>query len=270
MKGRVLIVAGSDSGGGAGIQADIKTVTALGGYAATAITALTAQNTLSVAGIMAVPPDFVALQCRMVLEDLGADAIKTGMLLSAGIIEALADLLDECGKHIPLVVDPVMVSTSGAILLDPDAILLLKQRLLVSADLITPNLPEAMVLAGLPEIRNINDMRHAASLIGRLGPKAVLIKGGHLEGDTVTDLLSTKDGEVVYQSPRIHTLNTHGTGCTLAAAIATSLAQGYALHDAVARARRYLELAILGAPGFGRGHGPMNHGHTARPFHPFP
>ncbi len=266
MRGRVLIVAGSDSGGGAGIQGDIKTVAALGGYATTAITALTAQNTLGVFGVFPVNPDFVAQQMRVVLADIGADAIKTGMLHTAAVIEAIADVFDERGIGIPLVVDPVMVAKSGAHLLDPDAVLALKQRVLPHAEIVTPNLPEAMVLTGMSEIRDLADMRHAAELIRSLGARTVLIKGGHLESDTIIDLLSTDDDEIVFQSSRIHTPHTHGTGCTLASAIATSLAQGYPLRDGVARARAYLEQAILTAPGHGHGHGPLNHGHTVRLF----
>jgi hydroxymethylpyrimidine/phosphomethylpyrimidine kinase len=261
-----LIVAGSDSGGGAGIQGDIKTVTALGGYAATAVTALTAQNTLSVFRVVPVNPEFVAEQMRVVLEDIGADAIKTGMLHTAEVIEAVADVFDERGIGIPLVVDPVMVSKSGALLLDSDALLALKRRVLVRAEIVTPNLPEAMALTGMSEIRDLADMRHAGELIRSLGPRTVLIKGGHLESDTVFDLLSTDDGEVVFQSARIHTPHTHGTGCALASAIATSLAQGYPLQGAVTRARAWLEQAILTAPGHGHGNGPLNHGHTVQPF----
>ncbi len=266
MTGRVLIVAGSDSGGGAGIQGDIKTVTALRGYAATAITALTAQNTRGVFRVLPVSPEFVAQQMRLVLEDIGADVIKTGMLHSAAVIEAAAQVIAELGGGIPLVVDPVMVSKSGAFLLDPEAVHALKQLLLVNAELATPNVPEAMVLTGMDRILDLADMRHAATLIRSLGPRAVLIKGGHMEGEIVTDLLSTDNGDEVFQSPRLHTPHTHGTGCTLASAIATSLAQGLAMHDAVARARAYLEQAILTAPGLGHGHGPLNHGHTVAEF----
>ncbi|MEI7608175.1 MAG: bifunctional hydroxymethylpyrimidine kinase/phosphomethylpyrimidine kinase [Rhodospirillaceae bacterium] len=266
MRGRVLVVAGSDSGGGAGIQGDIKTITALGGYAATAITALTAQNTRGVFGVLPVPPEFVAQQMRLVLEDIGADALKTGMLHSAAVIEAVAAVVEELGIGIPLVVDPVMVSKSGAPLLDPDAVQALKQTLLVRAELATPNIPEAMVLTGMDGIRDLAEMRHAAALILSLGPRAVLIKGGHMEGEILTDLLSWEDGEDVFQSPRLHTPHTHGTGCTLASAIAASLALGFGLRDAVVRARGYLQQAILTAPGFGHGHGPLNHGHTVAPF----
>ncbi len=266
MRGRVLIVAGSDSGGGAGIQGDIKTVTALQGYAATAITALTAQNTQGVFRVLPVSPDFVAQQMRLVLEDLGADAIKTGMLHSVAVIEAVAAVIGDLGIGIPLVIDPVMVSKSGAFLLDPEAIHALKHLLLVDADLVTPNVPEAMVLTGMDDIRDLAGMRRAAGLIRSLGPRAVLIKGGHMDGETVTDLLFSEEGEAVFQSPRLHTPHTHGTGCTLASAIATSLAQGLGLRDAVARARAYLEQAIVTAPGIGHGHGPLNHGHTVAAF----
>ncbi len=262
----MLIAAGSDSGGGAGIQADIKTVSALGGYAATAITALTAQNTRGVFAVLPVAPDFVARQMRLVLEDIGADALKTGMLHSAAVIEAVAAVIEELGNGIPLVVDPVMVSKNGAPLLDPDAVHALKQLLLVRAEIATPNVPEAMVLTGMDGIRDLAEMRHAAELIRSFGPRAVLIKGGHMEGETVTDLLSWEDGEQIFRSPRLHTLHTHGTGCTLASGIAVSLAQGLAMGEAVARARAYLKRAIETAPGFGHGQGPLNHGHTVAPF----
>jgi hydroxymethylpyrimidine/phosphomethylpyrimidine kinase len=261
MRGRVLIVAGSDSGGGAGIQADIKAVTALRGYAATAITALTAQNTMGVFGIMPVPPEFVARQMRVVLEDIGADAIKTGMLNTPEVIEAIAGVLDELGQDIPLVVDPVMVAKGGAQLLDPDASHALQRRLLPLAEVITPNIPEAQVLSGL-EIFDVDDMRHAANLILSYGPKAVLIKGGHMDGETVTDLLVTNDGEEIFTSRRIDTVHTHGTGCALASAVATGLAQRLTLPEAVTRARNYVDQAIRQAPGYGKGHGPLNHAWT--------
>ncbi|HYD65807.1 bifunctional hydroxymethylpyrimidine kinase/phosphomethylpyrimidine kinase [Azospirillum sp.] len=265
MKGRVLIVAGSDSGGGAGIQADIKAVSALNGYAATAITALTAQNTTGVYGIYPVDPAFVAQQMRVVLEDIGADAIKVGMLASAAVIEAVAGEYEERAINIPLVVDPVMIAKGGHALLESEAELTLKKRLLPLADLVTPNVPEAEALADI-EIRDLADMRRAAQLIRTFGPKAVLLKGGHMEGELVQDLLVTEDGEEVFESPRVHTPHTHGTGCTLASAIATGLAQGLGGRDAVARARAYLMQAILTAPGIGHGHGPLNHLHTVRPF----
>ncbi len=270
MKGRVLIIAGSDSGGGAGIQGDIKTVTALGGYAATAITALTAQNTQGVFGIHEVPEDFIASQIRLVLDDIGADVIKTGMLHKASVINTVADVLEDY-PGIPLVIDPVMVSTSGAPLLQPDAIELLKKRLIPKAALVTPNVPEANLLreAGKPgsrEIRTSADMRIAGEALIALGAGNVLVKGGHLEEDTVTDILVSKlpgfpaSRLLEFSSARIHTPHTHGTGCALASAIATGMAQGLPLRDAVERARNYVQEAIRTAPGFGKGHGPLNHG----------
>jgi hydroxymethylpyrimidine/phosphomethylpyrimidine kinase len=265
MKGRVLIVAGSDSGGGAGIQADIKTVCALGGYAATAITALTAQNTLGVHGVFPVDPAFVARQIRVVLQDIGADAIKIGMLGTTAIIDAVADEYEIRAINIPLVVDPVMVAKSGHFLLESEAVMTLRKRLLPYADLVTPNLPEAEALTDLV-IRDVDDMRRAAELILTFGPKGVLLKGGHLDSETVSDLLMTEEGEELFQSPRIHTPHTHGTGCTLASAVATGLAQGMTVRDATRRARAYVEKAIATAPGFGHGHGPLNHMHTVRPF----
>ncbi len=260
MNGRVLIVAGSDSGGGAGIQADIKTVTALGGYAATAVSALTAQNTRGVFGVHPVPPEFVAQQMRLILEDIGADAIKTGMLPSAAVIEAVADMIETHAAGVPLVVDPVMVAKGGARLLETDAVAALKRRLIVCATVLTPNLPEAEALSGM-EIRDANDMVHAARALLTLGPDAVLLKGGHLDSDTVTDILATAEGLQTFHSERIVTTSTHGTGCTLASAIAAGLAQKLDLITAVVRAREYVRAAIASAPGYGQGHGPLNHGH---------
>jgi len=260
MKGRVLIIAGSDSGGGAGIQADIKTVTALGGYAATAVSALTAQNTTGVFGVYPVPPEFIAQQVKLVLDDIGADAIKIGMLHSASVIDAVADVIDTIDRDIPLVVDPVMVAKGGARLLETDAIAALKRRLLVRATIVTPNLPEAEALSGL-DIRDANDMAHAARALLTLGADAVLLKGGHLQSDTVTDILATADGLQTFHAERIQTTSTHGTGCTLASAIATGLAQKLEIREAVARARAYVRKALATAPGYGKGHGPLNHAH---------
>ncbi len=260
MNGRVLILAGSDSGGGAGIQADIKTVTALGGYAATAITALTAQNTRGVFGIHPVPPDFVAQQARLVLEDIGADALKTGMLHTAAVIDAVADVIEELAPKTPLVLDPVMVAKGGARLLDADAVAALKRRLIVRATVLTPNIPEAEALSGMT-IRDVQDMRHAATALLTLGPDAVLLKGGHLESAMTNDVLASAEGLEIFESPRIQSTSTHGTGCTLASAIATGLAQGLDIAMAVTRARSYLRRAIETAPGFGSGHGPLNHAH---------
>lgn len=263
--GRVLIVAGSDSGGGAGIQADIKAVSALGAYAATAIAALTAQNTQGVFGVLPVDPAFVALQMKLVLEDIGADAIKLGMLGTAPVIEAVAAEIEERAINLPLVVDPVMVAKSGHFLLEPDAVVSLRRRILPHADLVTPNLPEAQALTDV-EVRDLDSMRRAAEMILTFGPKAVLLKGGHLEGDELLDLLLTEDGEFLFRGRRHHTPHTHGTGCTLASAIAAGLAQGMSVRDAVDRGRRYVETAILTAPGFGHGHGPLNHLHTVSAF----
>lgn len=265
MQARVLIVAGSDSGGGAGIQADLKTVTCLGGYAATAITALTAQDTRAVHGIHEVPPGFLRLQMEVVLRDLGADAIKLGMLHRADIIEVVADVLAELAPGIPVVADPVMVAKSGDSLLEDSAFRALRARILPLARVLTPNLPEAERLLGR-RIAGIGDMAGAARELLALGPAAVLLKGGHLEGDRLVDVLASAEGIARFESERIRTGNTHGTGCTLASAVATGLAQGLGLEAAVARARAYVREAILRAPGLGGGHGPLGHGHTVRPF----
>lgn len=252
---RVLTIAGSDSGGGAGIEADVKTIGALGGYACTTITALTAQNTLGVAALHVPPPDFVALSMRTVLEDIGADAIKTGMLVNAEIIATVAAGLP---AGVPFVLDPVMVATSGAVLLREDAVAALRALLVPMATLLTPNLPEAAKLTGLPVATQDERVAAARALLAQ-GARAVLMKGGHDDGPLVVDLLVTPAGVEHFDNPRIVTRNTHGTGCTLAAAIATGLAQKMTLPDAVGRARRYLQRAIETAPGLGAGHGPVNH-----------
>jgi hydroxymethylpyrimidine/phosphomethylpyrimidine kinase len=265
VQGRVLIVAGSDSGGGAGIQADIKTVTALGGYGATAVTALTAQNTEGVFGVVAIDPAFIKQQMDVVLRDIGADAIKTGMLHTAQVIDAVVDTLDQLAPGVPLVADPVMVAQSGDSLLDPDAVATLLRRLVPRATVLTPNVPEAEALTGRP-IGDLAAMEAAGRALLDLGAQAVLVKGGHMDGPVVTDVLVTIEGVRRFESPRIHTAHTHGTGCTLASAIATGLAQGLALEPAVVRARAYLTEAIRQAPGLGHGSGPVNHGHTVRRF----
>jgi hydroxymethylpyrimidine/phosphomethylpyrimidine kinase len=261
MKGRVLIAAGSDSGGGAGIQADIKTVTALGGYAATAITALTAQNTMGVFGVVPVEPAFIRQQMELVLGDIGADCVKTGMLHSAAVIGTVAEVLERMAPGVPLVVDPVMVAKGGAALLEDEAVTALRGRLLPIAALVTPNVPEAEALTGLA-ITDLDAMKSAAERLLAMGAKAALVKGGHLPGDTVRDVLLAADGVHILEGARIETRHTHGTGCTLASAIATGLAQGLPLRAACERARAYLVEAIRTAPGFGRGHGPLNHAHT--------
>lgn len=265
MTARILIIAGSDSGGGAGIQADLKTVAALGGYAATAITALTAQNTRGVFGIHPVPVDFVVQQITLVLEDIGADALKTGMMGSPDLIEAVADTLARHAPGVPLVVDPVMVAKGGHPLLDPAAESALRNHLVPRATVLTPNVPEAEVLSGRT-IGSLNEMTEAGQALLALGPSAVLMKGGHLPGDPVTDLLVTRDGVHRFDGPRVHSQATHGTGCTLASAVACGLGQGRPLPEAIARARAFVRRAMETAPGLGHGHGPMNHGHTVAPF----
>jgi hydroxymethylpyrimidine/phosphomethylpyrimidine kinase len=260
VNGRVLVVAGSDSGGGAGIQADIKTVTALGGYAATAITALTAQDTQTVHGIHEVPPAFVGLQMEVVLADIGADCIKTGMLASPAILWTVVDVIARLAPDTPLVVDPVMAAKGGAALVQPETVDVIRSKLLPRATVLTPNIPEAAMLAGRP-ITGAKDAQDVGRELLALGPKAVLMKGGHLEGPKVVDLLITEKRAIRMESPRIPTPHTHGTGCTLASGIATGLAQGLALEAAAQRARDYLMEAIRTAPGLGTGHGPVNHGH---------
>lgn len=261
MEGRVLVVAGSDSGGGAGLQADIKTVTALGGYAATAVTALTAQNTVGVQEIHDIPAAFVTSQMGCILSDIGADCIKTGMLHTREVIDTVVDFYEGKASHLPLVVDPVMVAKDGTELLQQDTSQTLKARLILRATLLTPNIPEAIALTGL-SISSLEEMEHAATMLLTLGPKAVLLKGGHLEGSVVRDILVTEQDLEMFDSPRIQTRHTHGTGCTFASAIAVGIAQGLTIRDAVVRGREYLRKAIETAPGYGAGHGPLNHAHT--------
>ena len=258
LKGRVLIIAGSDSGGGAGIQADLKTVTALGGYATTAITALTAQDTNAVHGVMPVSDAFIEQQIRVVLKDIGSDAIKTGMLPNAGVIRLVTRLLREMAPQAPIIVDPVMVAKGGDRLMDLEAVAELKRSLLLDAYLVTPNIPEAEILSGMA-IHNVADMKHAAMVLRTMGTAQVLIKGGHLRGDQIHDVLATDEGVTEFISGRIISPHTHGTGCTLASAIATLLAQGVPLSSAVEQARHYVREAIIHAPGLGQGHGPLNH-----------
>lgn len=253
---KILIIAGSDSGGGAGIQADIKAVTMFGGHAMTAITAITAQNTLSVDGIMAVPADMVLKQIDMVAEDLGIDAVKIGMIGSPETADALAERLARL--DVPVVFDPVMVASSGAELADQATIEAFR-RLMAVSRLITPNAPELEVLSSRT-IQTVEDMEDAALALCRDAGLAVLAKGGHIKGTVVTDTLVEPGGTVTrWESARVETLNTHGTGCTLASAIATGVGQGRGLPDAVGRAREYVQRAIAEAPGFGSGHGPIGH-----------
>jgi hydroxymethylpyrimidine/phosphomethylpyrimidine kinase len=259
-RGRVLAIAGSDSSGGAGIQADIKTITALGGYAATAITALTVQNTMGVSAVHRVPLDIITGQISAVLDDIGADAIKTGMLASAGVIEAVVSALDAAGAQaIPVIVDPVMVAASGDRLADDSALAAIRALLAPRAALITPNIPEAEALTGLT-ITDLDGQRAAAEALLKAGARAVLVKGGHMEGGDVIDLLLTRNGMRLFTRPRLRTRHTHGTGCTLASGIAALVAQGLAMDRAVEQAGDYLHEAIRQAPGFGQGSGPVHHG----------
>ncbi len=252
---RVLTIAGSDSGGGAGIQADLKAITVLGGYGLSVLTALTAQNTVGVEAVHLVPPDFVAAQIDAVLGDIGADGAKTGMLATAEIIEIVAAKVEEYDLA-PLVVDPVMVAKSGDSLIDQAAKEALKDKLLPLATLITPNLPEAEELTGR-KIDSEEDMREAARALADLGATNVLIKGGHLEGEPV-DILYDSRRFRRFPGYRVETKNSHGTGCTLSAALATLLAQGLELDEAVARAKSFITKAIAAGLPLGRGHGPTN------------
>ncbi|MDQ7033106.1 MAG: bifunctional hydroxymethylpyrimidine kinase/phosphomethylpyrimidine kinase [Desulfonauticus sp.] len=253
----VLTIAGSDSGGGAGIQADLKTISLLGGYGASVITALTAQNTCGVFGIEPVSAEFVGKQLEAVLDDLPIDSLKTGMLFSKDIIEKVAEILEQ--KGLPLVVDPVCVSQSGHKLLQDEAVLSLKQRLFPLATIVTPNLPETEVFTGiLPQ--NKDDFFRAAEVFFASGSKAVLIKGGHSQDAEVRDFLFLASGErLEFCSPRLKTTNNHGTGCTLSAAIATFLGLGFSLAESVCRAREFLLLALRAAYPLGKGNGPVNH-----------
>jgi hydroxymethylpyrimidine/phosphomethylpyrimidine kinase len=253
----VLTIAGSDSGGGAGIQADLKTITMLGGYGASVITALTAQNTAAVTGIHAPSAKFVALQLKTVLDDIRIDAAKTGMLFSAPIIEALAALLEK--KTFPLVVDPVCVATSGGKLLQDDAVEAMVDRMFPLADLLTPNLPEAELFTGM-RIESREDVFLAGKLLLKMGPKAVLIKGGHTDSLAVTDWYMTPGADPIpFMQRRVDTDCTHGTGCTLSSAIATGLARGLDMGAAILRGQEYLNLALRAAFRLGEGGGPVNH-----------
>ena len=255
---RLLVIAGSDSSGGAGIQADIKTADAFGVYAMTAITAVTAQNTRSVSAIQAVSPKIVVAQIEACLKDIGADAIKIGMLGSVALVRAVAAAIAGPAKKIPVVLDPVMVSTSGSKLLADGAVAALKRDLLPLASIVTPNLPEARALVGLKGT-SFKQAEAAGRALMALGAKSALIKGGHATRATVDDVLVWEHGTEVLGYPRIKTKHTHGTGCTYATAIACGLAQGLSLPLAVGRAREYVQAAIETAPGFGKGHGPLNH-----------
>ena len=247
---RVLVVAGSDSGGGAGIQADIKTITMLGGHAMTAITAITAQNTLGVQAVMPVPAELVVTQMRSCLDDIGADAVKIGMIGSAETAHAVADVLQ--GLGVPIVFDPVMVATSGSVLADAATIAAFG-RLMALASVVTPNLPELEALGGEEAV-----LAHSCH---------VVVKGGHVEGDWIIDRLLSPGGEIArMEDKRIDTEDTHGTGCTFASALACGLAQAMPIEDAFRRAIRFVRIALLDAPGLGQGHGPIGHALGLAPF----
>ena len=263
MTARVLIVAGSDSGGGAGVQADIKACTALGAYAATAITAVTVQDTRAVHAVHAVPPDVIAAQMRVVLDDIGADVVKLGMIGGLAAGEAILSALP---SDVPLVLDPVLVATSGDALGDGETATLIRERLVPRAAIVTPNAPELAALTRR-DVRDADEAEAAARALLDRGAGAVLAKGGHLSGEAMTDLLVMPEGTIRIEHPRLETTSTHGTGCTLASALAASLAQGRSLKDAARRAVAYVTAAIRHAPrlgpglgpGLGRGHGPLNH-----------
>jgi hydroxymethylpyrimidine/phosphomethylpyrimidine kinase len=253
---RALTIAGSDSGGGAGIQADLKTFSALGVFGMTAITAVTVQNTLGVSGYEALSPRTVGDQIRAVATDIGVDAAKTGMLANAAIVHAVADAVSETGIG-TLVVDPVFVSKHGHLLLEEEAVAALRERILPLATIVTPNLPEAGGLAGI-EVSVREDMRRAADAILELGPRAVLVKGGHLEGPSAADLFVVDGEEAWLEAERIDTPNTHGTGCTLSAAIAAHLARGDDLATSVRAGKAFVTEAIRHALAIGGGIGPVD------------
>lgn len=260
---RVLSIAGSDSGGGAGIQADLKTFSALGCFGMTAITALTAQNTCGVRAIHGVPPQMLRDQIDAVMEDIGADAVKIGMLHSPDIVRTVAEAIERHAMK-NVVFDPVMVATSGAVLIDNTAVDVLVRELFPRVAVITPNLDEAALLVGRP-LSSAQDMERAALELLEKGARAVLLKGGHLPGDTVIDLLVTQQGDKLWmQAPRIHSPNTHGTGCTLSSAMAAYLAMGASLVDAVQHAREFVRAALQAGAQVrtGKGSGPLNHGHA--------
>jgi hydroxymethylpyrimidine/phosphomethylpyrimidine kinase len=253
----VMTIAGSDSGGGAGIQADLRTFAAHGVFGTSAVTAVTAQNTLGVVAWLAMPADLVTAQIEAVVGDIGADAVKTGMLASAAIVEAVGAAIE--ALELPqVVVDPVMIAKGGDALLDDDAVAAMRAELLPRAHVVTPNVPEAEVLSGMT-IRTLADMHAAAERILRMGPRVVLLKGGHLDGPTSVDVVCTAGERFEISRLRIETRHTHGTGCTLASAIAANLALGLPDRDAIEAARDYLDGAIRHAPGIGKGHGPLNH-----------
>jgi hydroxymethylpyrimidine/phosphomethylpyrimidine kinase len=265
VKGRVLIVAGSDPSGGAGVQADLKTATALGAYGAAAITALTVQNTTGVFAVRQVAPEFIAAQIAAVLDDIGADAVKIGMLGDAPAARAVARTLEERAAGLPVVLDPVLVATSGDALAGAGVADVILSELAPLARVVTPNANELGALTGLPVATAAQARLAARALRARIGAAAVLAKGGHVGGDEIVDLLVTKAGETEFKNPRIDCGAIHGAGCTLATAIACGLAQGASLDAAVGRASAYVHAAIRTAPRLGAGARPLNHVDGARP-----
>jgi hydroxymethylpyrimidine/phosphomethylpyrimidine kinase len=257
IKTKILIIAGSDSSGGAGIQADIKTVTALGSYAMTAITAITAQNTLGVKKIIPIPINNVQKQMTMILDDIGANAVKIGMLHNANIIKCVYSVLKKY-KLKNIVLDPVMAAKGGTKLINNNSVRYLKKLLLPLCNLITPNIPEAEVLTGY-SISNKEDMIKAAKKILNMGPKNVLLKGGHLKNKMIFDILATKKEIKIFKKRKIRTKNTHGAGCTLSSALATCLSQKKNIVKSCEISLRYVDKAIASAPGYGKGFGPLNH-----------
>lgn len=255
---RALTIAGSDSGGGAGIQADLKTFQELGVYGMSVLTALTAQNTQGVHGVYAIPPEFIAQQIDAVLTDIGCDAVKTGMLFDSNIIEMVAHKLKEHNVR-NYVLDPVMIAKGGAPLLLQEAVEAVKEHLLPLATVVTPNLPEAEVLTGMKEIKTREQMEEAARMLHDWGAQNIVVKGGHSEEEVATDLLYDGREFIELSSVRFHTQHTHGTGCTFAAAIASGLASGKTVHTAVEQAKRFITAAIGNPLGIGHGHGPTNH-----------
>jgi len=256
-KSKVLIIAGSDSSGGAGIQADIKTVTALGSYAATAITAVTAQNTKSVKKIISIPTDIVQKQITMVLDDIGVNAVKIGMLHNIDIIKNVYKTLKKY-KSKNIVLDPVMTAKSGVRLVSNNSIKYLKKLLIPICTLVTPNIPEAEILTG-HSISNKEDMIKAAKTILNMGSKNVLLKSGHLKNKMIFDILATQKGIKIFKKRKILTRNTHGTGCTLSSALATYLSQKKNIVQSCKKSLNYVDKAIVSAPGYGKGFGPLNH-----------
>lgn len=251
-----LTIAGSDSGGGAGIQADIKTFQELGVFGTTAITALTDQNTLGVHGIFEVSPIFVQQQLQTILDDFSVKAIKTGMLFSAEIIEVVAKIVQQ--YQIPLIVDPVMIAKGGASLLQDEAIKTLIEKLFPYTTICTPNIPEAELLTD-KRIKNIKDIEEAAQQILQMGVECVIIKGGHLDGEQATDRVYTRQHSFSISTPRIQTKDTHGTGCTFSAALTANIAKGLSIHESIIEAKKFIHLAISTPLHIGNGHGPTNH-----------